>query len=105
MTLVGCANPEQTLEIKTVIVDRNIPIKQKPRPAQIKNVEHIYIVTEANLEEFLGLFRESDRDIVFYAITPEDYQVIQLNLIELRRLVQQYQELVIYYENSIKAAG
>ena len=53
------------VEIKTVEVERQIPIQNRPRPISMNNI-YFYVVTEQNFEEFKKRFTKENDDLVWY---------------------------------------
>jgi len=57
-------------------------------------------VNQGNIAEFARQF-ETDPGRVFIVTTVQGYENLSLNLAELRRFIEQQQELIVYYERSI----
>ena len=89
------------LEIRTVEVERKIPVQKRPRPVTLNNI-HFYVVTEDTFEEFKRRFEKENGDFLFYAISVRDYETLALNMSELKRFMQQQKQLIIYYEKAVK---
>ena len=88
------------VEIKTVEVERQIPIQNRPRPISMNNI-YFYVVTEQNFEEFKKRFSKKNDDLVWYVLSVKDYEGLALNMAEIKRYLQQQKELIIYYEKAI----
>ena len=56
-------NPLKTIEIKTVEVERKIPIQNRPKQLDMNDI-HFYVVTEQNFEEFKARFSKENGDLV-----------------------------------------
>lgn len=89
-------------EIVTVTQEIKVPIKPRPRPADLVDPGKFYVVTEANLDEFVERFKRENGRLVFYAMTVRGYESMALNLAELRRFMKQQSDLILYYENSLQ---
>ena len=89
------------LEIRTVEVERKIPIQKRPRPITLNDI-YFYVVTEDTFEEFKKRFEKENGDFLFYAISVRDYETLALNMAELKRFLQQQKQLIIYYEKAVK---
>jgi hypothetical protein len=89
------------LEVRTVEVERKIPIQKRPRPVTLNDI-HFYVVTEDTFEEFKKRFEKENGDFLFYAISVRDYETLALNMSELKRFMQQQKQLIIYYEKAVK---
>ena len=88
------------LEIRTVEVERKIPIQKRPRPITLNDI-YFYVVTEDTFEEFKKRFEKENGDFLFYAISVRDYETLALNMAELKRFLQQQKQLIIYYEKAV----
>jgi len=52
------------------------------------------------LDKFLDdVKKKNNGDIVFFAISTEDYELMAYNMQELRRYIREVQEVVVYYRN------
>ena len=60
------------------------------------------MVTDRNFDAFKKKFEKENGDLVFYAVRVRDYETLALNMAELKRYIQQQQELIVYYEKAIK---
>ena len=60
------------------------------------------MVTDRNFEEFKHRFEKENGDLVFYAVSVRDYETLALNMAEIKRYIQQQQELIVYYEKAIE---
>ena len=99
----GCSyfkNPLKTIEIKTVEVERVIPIQNRPKPMSM-NIIHFYVVTEENFEDFKKRFMEENADFLFYSLSVRDYETLALNMADIKRYILQQKELIIYYEKAV----
>jgi len=62
-----------------------------------------YVVTEETIDSFFDeLKKEQNGVIVFFALTPKDYENLSLNVSDIRRYILQQKELIEYYEESAK---
>jgi hypothetical protein len=52
------------------------------------------------LDRFLDdIKKKNNGDVVFFAISTEDYELMTYNMQELRRYIREVQEVVVYYRN------
>lgn len=93
--------PEKEIVVKTVEVQKIIPIQPQPKPVDMIDVK-FYVVTEENYEEFKEKFMKTNNDFVFYVVSVHDYENLALNMSELFRYIKQQKEIVIYYEEAVK---
>ena len=102
----GCSSFKELmpLEIRTVEVERKIPVQNRPRPVSLNNI-HFYVVTEDTFKQFKARFEKENGDFLFYALSVRDYETLALNMAELKRFLQQQKEIIVYYEKAVKPKG
>ena len=93
--------PEKEIVVKTVEVQKIVPIQPQPKPVDMIDVK-FYVVTEENYEEFNEKFLKTNNDYVFYAVSVHDYENLAFNMAELYRYIRQQKEIIIYYEKAVK---
>ena len=93
--------PEKEIVVKTIEVQKIIPIQPQPKPVDMIDVK-FYVVTEENYEEFKEKFMKTNNDYVFYAVSVHDYENLAFNMAELYRYITQQKEIMIYYEKAVK---
>ena len=93
--------PEKEIVVKTIEVQKIIPIQPQPKPIDMIDVK-FYVVTEENYEEFKEKFMKTNNDYVFYAVSVHDYENLAFNMAELYRYITQQKEIMIYYEKAVK---
>ena len=94
-------NPLKTIEIKTVEVERKIPIQNRPKQLDMNDI-NFYVVTEQNFEEFKARFSKENGDLVGYVLSVRDYETLALNMAEIKRYMEQQKQIIIYYEEAVK---
>ena len=93
--------PEKEIVVKTIEVQKIIPIQPQPKPVDMIDVK-FYVVTEENYEEFKEKFMKTNNDYVFYAVSVHDYENLAINMAELYRYIRQQKEIIIYYEKAVE---
>ena len=93
--------PEKEIVVKTIEVQKIVPIQPQPKPIDMIDVK-FYVVTEENYEEFKEKFMKTNNDYVFYAVSVHDYENLAFNMAELYRYIRQQKEIIIYYEEAVK---
>ena len=93
--------PEKEIIVKTVEVQKIVPIQPQPKPVDMIDVK-FYVVTEENYEEFKEKFMKTNNDYVFYAVSVHDYENLAFNMAELYRYIRQQKEIMIYYEKAVE---
>ena len=99
----GCSSWREVLpvEVKTVEVERKIPTQNRPRPVKLDDV-YFYVVSADNFDNFKKRFEKENGDLVFYALSVRDYETIAYNMAELKRFIDQQQQIIVYYEEAVK---
>ena len=96
-------NPLKTIEVKTVEVERNVPLQNRPRQLQLNDI-HWYVVTEENFAEFKKKFQEENGDpLVAYVISVKDYETLAIDMAEIKRYIEQQKQIIIYYEKALSS--
>jgi len=86
-------------KLQTIKID----IKNRPEAIGLKDITW-YVVTAENIDEFKGQFKEdTGGELVFYALSVNDYERLAINMAEITRYIEQQQSLLVYYEEAIKA--
>ena len=94
-------NPLKTIEVKTVEVERNVPLQNRPRQLQLNDI-HWYVVTEENFAEFKKKFQEENgAPLVAYVISVKDYETLAIDMAEIKRYIDQQKQIIIYYEKAL----
>ena len=93
--------PEKEIVVKTIEVQKIVPIQPQPKPVDMIDVK-FYVVTEENYAEFKEKFMKTNNDYVFYAVSVHDYENLAFNMAELYRYIRQQKEIMIYYEEAVK---
>ena len=103
ITLAGCSGLTPEPEIKTVtkIEKITVPIVARPKPLQL-NATRVFVVTKDNYDEFVKEFKEVYGELAFVALSMRDYQLLALNIAEIRRYLNQQKEIIVYYEKAVK---
>ena len=93
--------PEKEIIVKTVEVQKIVPIQPQPKPVDMIDVK-FYVVTEENYAEFKEKFMKTNNDYVVYAVSVHDYENLAFNMAELYRYIRQQKEIIIYYEKAVE---
>lgn len=103
--LQGCSllTPEPQIVTVTNTVKTTVPTVAHPKPVQLNDVK-IYVVSpEENYEEFIKEFEAKNGGDAYIAISVKDYENLSLNFAELRRYIEQQKQIILYYEEAVKA--
>ena len=104
LVLSSCStwNPLKLLEVKTVQVERQIPVQNRPPQLKLGDVRW-WVVTEENFKEFKEKFQKENGDpLVAYVISVKDYETLALDFAEIKRYIEQQKSIIVYYEEAIK---
>jgi hypothetical protein len=102
--LVGCGafrKPEEKVVTVTKVVRPTIAIATKPKPIMLGDLQ-FHVVTQENFEQFKETFIKENGQLVFIALSIRDYEIMAVNIAELRRYINQQKEIIVYYEKSIE---
>ena len=105
LLLSSCSswNALKTVEVKTVEVDRQIPVQNRPPQIQMNTTMKWWVVTEENFKKFKEEFQKENGDpLVAYVLSVKDYETLALNMAEIKRYIEQQKSIIVYYEEAIK---
>ena len=92
----GCASTKQ-LEIFTKEVER-VPLNLQLPPVEVLEEINYMIVNEANQEEVFAKMKEANIDPVLFALTDEDYELLQKNNVRMRNQLIKYRNIIEAYK-------
>jgi len=104
LLLSSCSswNALKTVEIKTIEIDRNVPIQNRPQPIKMNTEMRWWVVTEENFEVFKKDFQKENGDpLVAYVLSVKDYETLALNMAEIKRYLEQQKSIIVYYEKAV----
>ena len=100
--LTGCSLiPEQEVKIVTQIEKTTVPIVARPKPVDLVDTR-VYVVTKENYDAFVKEFTEEHGELAYVVLSMKDYENLALNIADLRRFLEQQNEVIVYYENALK---
>jgi hypothetical protein len=77
-----------------------VPIVARPKPINLTDTQ-VYVVNKDNLEAFIAEFIEQNGELAFVALSIDTYENLALNVSELRRFINQQNEIIVYYEKAM----
>ena len=77
-----------------------VPIVARPKPIKLTDTQ-VYVVNKGNLEAFIAEFTEQNGELAFVALSIDTYENLALNISELRRFINQQNEIIVYYEKAM----
>jgi len=68
-----------------------------PREIDLKD-PYWYVVSDKNIDEFLARVEKDQGQVVFFAMSVPDYELMSYNMQELKRYINELKEVVVYYK-------
>lgn len=78
-----------------------IAIAQKPKSINMLNVK-VTVITEKNLPEVIKKVKAGIGEFVIYGLDPQSFKNLALNFEQIKRYIEQQNEVILYYEKSVK---
>ena len=108
LTVSACSRlPEkEVVTVPTILETPNIDaptirIVRRPQPVELKNAD-IIVVTEANLQEVIDRVINTQGEFVLYAMTASSFEALALNFEQIKRFIEEQEQIVLYYEKSVQ---
>lgn len=108
LVLTACSRtPEKEIVTVPTVIDTPeieapiIQIVPRPDPVELKNAD-IIVVTESNLQETINRIKETQGDFVLYAMTAQSFESLALNFEQVKRFIEQQNNIILYYEEAVK---
>jgi len=92
--------PEPKVKVVTQVQKLQIPTVARPKPLQLTDTR-VRVVNADNLDEFLREYEEQYGSIAFVALSMRDYENLALNIADIRRFLNQQDQIIIYYEKAL----
>lgn len=67
-----------------------------PRAIDLKD-PYWYVVSDKNLDTFVKELEKKEGQVVFLAMSVPDYELMAYNMQEIKRYINELQEVVVYY--------
>ena len=101
----GCDTVKR-LDVFSKPVETKIIAPSDPKPLLLDNL-HFDVVNKDNLEEYLAETQkqQNTEEYVFYAITPKTYELLALNMQEIKRYITELKDVVVYYRKVTTKKG
>jgi len=78
-----------------------VPIVARPKPLQLVDTR-VYVVNKDNYEQFVKLFTDENGELAYVALAIKDYENLALNIADIKRFIEQQNEIIVYYESAMK---
>ena len=100
--LTGCSlRPDPEIKVVTQIEKTTVPIVARPKPIDLVDTR-VYVVTKDNYDSFVEEFTEEHGELAYVVLSMKDYENLALNIADIRRYLEQQNEIIVYYENAVK---
>lgn len=97
--MTGCSlfpKPPQEIKVITKPVEKKIAQPILPKAISLKE-PNWYVVSEKNLDKFLERVKKEQGQLVFFAMSVPDYELMAYNMQEIKRYIREMKEVVVYY--------
>ena len=100
--------PEKIITVPTVVetpeIDvPTIKIVPRPDPVRMKDAD-IVVGTESNLEEVIKRIKSTQGEFVLYAMTASSFEALAINMEQIKRFIEQQNQIILYYEKAVTPA-
>ena len=92
--------PEKEIVTVETIIKPTIAIAQKPRPVEFGELK-VKVITEANVQEVIQEMKESQGQFLVYALDPVTFKNLAIGIEEIKRYIEQQNDIIIYYEKAV----
>ena len=92
--------PEPEVKIVTQIEKTTVPIVARPKPVDLVDTR-VYVVTKDNYDAFVKEFTAEHGELAYVVLSMKDYENLALNIADLRRFLEQQNEIIVYYEKAV----
>ena len=96
---------KEIVTVPTVVEKVEIPaptiqIVNRPSPVEMKDAD-IVVVTENNLEDVINRIKGTQGEFVLYAMTASSFESLALNFEEIKRFIEEQNQIILYYEKAV----
>ena len=99
--LSSCSwKPEKEIVTVETIVKPTIAIAQRPRPVEFDELK-VKVITEANVQEVIQEMKDNQGQFLVYALDPVTFKNLAIGIEEIKRYIEQQNDIIIYYEKAI----
>jgi len=93
----GWTSSVKPIEVQTKAVERTRLNLADPAPLKGRELNWV-IITPENAEEVWKKLKESNTDVVLFAITDDGYEQLALTMAELRNFIAQQRAIIVKYK-------
>ena len=88
---------KQQVEVISKPIERTFIQPIMPREIDLKE-PYWYVVSAKNIDEFLEKVEKDQGQVVFFAMSVPDYELMAYNMQELKRYINELKQVVVYYK-------
>ncbi len=102
LLLSSCSwKPEKEIVTVEKVITPTIAIAQKPKSINMLDVK-VTVITEKNLPEVIKKVKAGMGEFVVYGLDPQSFKNLALNFEQIKRFIEQQNEVILYYEQAVK---
>ena len=102
LLLSSCSwKPEKEVVTVEKVIAPTIAIAQKPKPIKMLDA-NIIVITEKNLPEVIKKVKAGMGEFVIYGLDPASFKNLALNFEQIKKYIEQQNEVILYYEKAVK---
>ena len=102
LLLSSCSwKPEKEIVTVEKVISPTIAIAQKPKAVKMLETK-IIVITEKNLPEVIKKVKAGMGEFVVYGLDPQSFKNLALNFEQIKRFIEQQNEVILYYEDAVK---
>lgn len=104
LILSGCSlwqKPEPEIKTVTQVQRITVPIVARPKPIDLVDVQ-VFVVNKDNIDQFVKDFTAKHGEFAVVSLSIDSYENLALNIADLRRYINQQNDIIVYYEDSMK---
>ena len=103
--LSSCSwKPEKEIVTVETIVKPTITLAQRPRPVEFDELK-VKVITEANVQEVIQEMKTNQGQFLVYALDPVTFKNLAIGIEEIKRYIEQQNQIIFYYEEAVKPKG
>tara|TARA_Y100000593_G_C4065590_1_gene216571 strand:+ start:68 stop:412 length:345 start_codon:yes stop_codon:yes gene_type:complete len=101
LLLSSCSwQPEKEVVTVEKVITPTIAIAQKPKPIKMLDA-NVIVITEKNLPEVIKKVKAEMGQFVIYGLDPDSFKNLALNFEQIKRFIEQQNEVILYYEKAV----
>ena len=99
-SILGFRNVVRTRSKNQKVQNNNETHAQILKIPKMQDTE-IIVITEKNLKAVMNRIKKEQGNFVVYGMNPVSFKALALNFEQIKKYIEQQQEVIIYYEKSV----